>query len=223
MNSFERIDDTLHIQAESNPDCLHNSSELDGFLHAVSCAPDLIRPSVWINEIWGGAALAPKWPNMASAENFVSDVITIYNDMMAVLNHNTCKPVFLQVKVGSSPLLIAEYWCLGFQRGLNLVGPTADTLADHTDLIAPIMLFSSEELEPKRQHLSLDDRSKYQSLLPLCVLEIRKLLCASNTAHLTQQNAYVEPFVYPITKTGISEKCICGSGRKYQTCCGANY
>jgi len=222
MNLFDRIDNILHEQSIDNHYCILNISELDGFFHALACSPDLIRPSTWLPGIWGGAEHSPHWPDMKSAQSFMNDILTHYNDVMSTLNNDECEPIFLQTEENNTAQVIAEDWCLGFQRGMKYLGDSADKLADNLDLIAPIMLFSSDELADKLNQLGPEEIEQYQNMIPLCVLEIRKLLGATNVARITPDATVSEPFVNPGTKTRRNDLCVCGSGKKYKKCCGAN-
>ena len=222
MNLFDRIDTILQDQSVDNKFCILNISELDGFFHALACSPDIIRPSTWLHGIWGGAEHTPQWPDMHSAQTFMNDVITHYNDVISILNTDACEPVFLKIEDDNTVHIITEDWCLGFQRGMKYLGDSAGKLADNLDLIAPIMLFSKDELAAKLKQLSPAEIEKYQNMIPLCVLEIRKLLGASNTAHITPEKTAPEPYVNTHTKTKINDLCACCSGKKYNKCCGAN-
>lgn len=222
MNLFDRIDNILHEQSIDNHYCILNISELDGFFHALACSPELVRPSTWLHGIWGGAEHTPQWPDMRSAQAFMNEVITHYNDVMSILNTGECEPVFLQTEENNTVRVIAEDWCLGFQRGMKYLGDSADKLADHLDLIAPIMLFSSDELTAKLNQLSQAETEKYQNMIPLCVLEIRKLLGVSGTARITPEKTMTEAYVNIQKKTGRNDLCACGSGKKHKQCCGVN-
>lgn len=222
MNLFDRIDNVLQTQSTNNPHCILNISELDGFFHALACSPEVIRPSVWLHEIWGGAEHTPQWPDLRSAQSFMNDVITHYNDVMSILNTDECEPVLLQIEQDNKIKTIAEDWCLGYQRGMKFLGDYAEKLADNLDLIAPIMLFSSEELAAKLKQLSAAEIEKYQNMIPACVLEIRKLLGATSTARITADTKPARPAANKQRKPGRNDVCSCGSGKKYLKCCGAH-
>ena len=222
MNLFDRIDNILHEQSTNNPYCILNISELDGFFHALACSPELIRPSVWLHGIWGGTEHTPQWPDMQTAQSVMHDIIAHYNDVMSILNNDECEPIFLNIEEHNTSQVITEDWCLGFQRGMKYLGDSADKLADNLDLIAPIMLFSSDELADKLNQLSHAEIEQYQNMIPLCVLEIRKLLGATNITRITPDTTVTEPYVNPGKKAGRNDLCACGSGKKYKKCCGAN-
>ena len=222
MSLFNRIDKALESHGQGKDTFILNISELDGFFHALACSPDLIRPSVWVHSIWGGIEHAPKWPNMKSAQAFMNDVITHYNDIMATLGNNKCEPVFLEIQRDNTVHIIVEDWCFGFQRGLTLLSDHADILTDNFDLLTPVLLFSSNELAPRLDELSQTEIQQYQNRIPECVLGIRKLLSATSTALITPDNMLTETVENTPSTTGRNDLCSCGSRKKYKACCGAN-
>lgn len=145
MNLYNRINRVLDTYAEDSEISIINSSELDGFFHAIGCAPEVIPPSTWMSAIWGGEDQAPEWPDMTTAQDFMNDIMLHYNRVMGSLAQETCTPLFLEEIKENCTEFIPQDWCLGFQRGLGLIGDAADILAEHLELITPVMVFSSEE------------------------------------------------------------------------------
>ena len=84
------------------------------------------------------------------------------------------------------------------------------------------MLFSSDELAPKLTQLPAAEIERYRDMIPLCVLEIRKLLGANFTARITTKAAPANQYAYNQEKSGKTDLCSCGSGKQYKKCCGLN-
>jgi uncharacterized protein len=222
MNLYDRINNVLLEYANDEDAAILDASELDGYFFAIGCAPQIIPPSKWIPMIWGGELHAPEWPDMTTAQSFIADVMHHYNDVMQQLNRNECSPLFNVYEEAGRDILIAEEWCEGFRRGIVLIGNATDKLADDLDLIAPIMLFSSEELDEKRDQLSDKEIEEYMNMIPGCVIAIRHLLGAPAAPQVRTGRSYVEPFTHTAPRPGRNELCPCDSGKKYKKCCGAN-
>lgn len=222
MTLYDRIDAVLKSQAPNNDISIVNVSELDGFFHALACSADLIPASVWMDAIWGSEDAVPKWHDMQTAQAFLNDVTQHYNMVMETLNHNDCMPLFLEADTDTGSDLIPDDWCIGFQRGISLIGEDTEKLADHLELIVPIMLFSSDELEARRDDLSEDEVNAFIDMIPGCVLAIQHLMGASLADRMGPDKTYVEPFTHDKANTKRNDPCPCGSGKKYEQCCGAN-
>src|SRR3954447_2405982 len=52
---YDRLADALN---RFHGECAMNLEQLDGFFAALICGPDLIRPSEYLPEIWGGSEMA---------------------------------------------------------------------------------------------------------------------------------------------------------------------
>lgn len=222
MDLYDRINKVLLEYSNDEDLAALDASELDGYFFAIGCAPELIPPSTWMPMIWGGEDYAPEWPDMKTAQSFIADVMQHYNEVMQQLNRDVCGPLFNVHEVNGKQYYVADEWCYGFRRGMMLMGNAADKLADDLDLIAPIMLFSSEELYEKRDQLSDIEIEEYQNMIPGCVVAIRHFLGASDAPLVRTGKSFVEPFTHATVKPGRNDLCPCGSGKKYKKCCGAN-
>jgi uncharacterized protein len=222
MDIYERINNVLLEYSTEEDTAVLDASELDGYFFAIGCAPKIIPPSKWMPMIWGGEEYSPEWPDMKTAQSFIGDVMQHYNDVMQQLNRDECNPLFNVYEEDGKEILNADEWCYGFRRGIHLMGKAADKLADDLDLIAPIMLFSNDELDEKRDQLSEKEIEEFQSMIPACVIGIRQLLGAPFAPQVKTGKSYVEPFTHTTDKPGRNELCPCGSGKKYKKCCGAN-
>ena len=223
MNLYDRINNVLLEYGNDEDTAILDASELDGYFFAIGCAPQLIPPSQWMPMIWGGEHYAPEWPDMKTAQEFIADVMQHYNDVMQQLNHNQCNPLFNVNEFENKDVIVVDEWCYGFQRGIGMMDNTAaDKLADNLDMIAPIMLFSSDELDEKRDQLSEKEIEEFQNMIPECVIAIRNLLGAPLASPVKTGKSYVAPFAHATQKPGRNDLCPCGSGRKYKKCCGAN-
>jgi uncharacterized protein len=101
-------------------DSILNVSELDGYLVAIACAPEIISPSIWIPEVWGGVGLAPIWESESDIQQFDQAVFSLYDRVKIDLNDGNYEPAYLENTKNVKALPIVESWCEGFIRGLGL-------------------------------------------------------------------------------------------------------
>ena len=60
-------------------------SELDGFLTAIVSGPNMIQPSQWLPELWGGSAHGPGWKNEAETQRCFSLVMQHMNSIVSIM------------------------------------------------------------------------------------------------------------------------------------------
>ncbi len=198
-NMFQVIGDYLLLYGSD--EAIWCGSELDGFVAAVACAPKTIMPTTWIPLIWGGEKHAPNWEDEQELSRFSSALFVYYNIVKQDFQARSYEPVF-QESDGPEDLLVAEEWCNGFLRGIDLWEElSADNMAQLERCLHPIHHFSTREgtstLESKTTAQMLELQAGIQSRL----------------------EALYQHLFKPV-KVGRNDPCSCGSGKKYKKCCG---
>ena len=123
-----------------------NVSELDGLFAALACAPEMILPSRWMPEIWGGEAHTPEWDSMDEAQTLLSAVSLIHNQVNQDLGSGVYEPIFLERTLDDRTHLIVDDWCEGFLRGLRLwPALSGEDMTVLEECLMPIRLFATEE------------------------------------------------------------------------------
>ena len=213
-------------------DSIVSVSELDGFLTAIVSGPDMIMPSEWLPEIWGGAEQMPNWESQEEVTRFMQIVMGIMNDNAEVL---TEQPEDFQALVlvdmqEDEPVDVVSLWCSGYMRGVAMSGQSwMDLPEDLQAHLSCIALFGSEEGEEILGDFAADDiDSLKQEIEPAARalhahwLVQRAHLSPGTSAPSQGPKAQILPFVRPQPKVGPNEPCPCGSGKKYKKCCGAH-
>lgn len=164
---LERLDKYLNSE-ESPPNsmCL---SDLDGFLTALLCSPELIMPTVWLSIVWGSDE-----PNSKNFDEHVwatQGIIERYNEIAQALNSDPSyiEPIFWQAPEGHA---IAMDWCEGFGQAVQLQLKNWDELITTPE--------GSKWIYPIRAHLYDEDGSSLSGVdekdldrvLDECVQEI---------------------------------------------------
>ena len=190
-----------------------NISELHGFLAALGCAPEMIPPSLWMPEIWGGVAHMPNWEDMEEAQAFFSAVILTYDQVNEDLREGVFTPRFLTRTLDDGTHLIVDDWCEGFLRSLRLwPALSGDDITMLAEYLTPIRLFAAEEDQEILSNMDRDEIEDWQQQIGPAV----NRLYGHFAKHASQPG---RPFVRETPKVGRNDPCPCGSGKKYKRCC----
>ena len=91
-----------------------NLEQLDGFLAALICGPELVPPSKYLPKIWGDQTV---FEDTSSAQEFLSLIMRHWNAIADTLNSgDVYLPLLLEDENGSTP---ANDWANGFLRGME--------------------------------------------------------------------------------------------------------
>lgn len=214
------IDDML--EKYGHDDSVLDVSELDGFLTAVVSGPDMIPPSVWMPAIWGGEEHSPEWDSEAEFKRFLTLIMGHLNAIVDMLMSNDADAFEAIFKVNArseEDIVIAEEWCFGYMRGVDLGNwPKMTGEAQHA--LELIELHGREEHFDKLEALSLKEHQAQVARIEQGAKIIHGYWLAKRE-HL-RPKAPVRPLQRPIVsgpKVGRNDPCPCGSGKKYKQCC----
>ncbi len=199
--------------------------EMDGFFVALNCAPELIPPSVYLNEVWGDAE-AP-FDGKDELEEFFNLAMRHWNSISRRLDSED--PVFiphLEVKEGEE-IPRGNRWAQGFLRGVELSGTGWDEIFTSEDedrfaMLLPVLaLVHENDADPQLRTWATppDDERRKEVLAALCVatravydyFRPHRNREARRTASMPRRAG---------RKIGRNDRCYCGSGKKYKRCCG---
>lgn len=205
-----------YLSYYSNDSSILGVSELDGFFAALACAPQMIAPSQWMPEIWGGQSEMPEWESEDEFRVVVSALMDYYNQVMQYFHDGNFKPLFLEGKnADGSESLIVEDWCEGFARGLSAWGEMSPLQMDKLlSLIEPIRLFITAEGYAALKTMSDEEVLQKKHRITHNVRRIYK----SFSRPIPQKQSAREPVIAP-QKAGRNDPCPCGSGKKFKKCC----
>ncbi|HQQ63969.1 MAG TPA: UPF0149 family protein [Pseudomonadales bacterium] len=175
-NVLARLDKALLEYSNDEAESVLGVSELDGFLHAMLCAPRPVPAERWLPAIWGGVEFEPPWPDEQMAKTFVKDALALHRSVENALNHNECSPVYLEEDVDGKTRIVVDEWCEGFYLGMLQWGKAADDVPP--ELLEPILFFvvdldDAEERYAQRAEMSAEEISDIQNCIPQCVFDIR--------------------------------------------------
>jgi len=203
-----------------------NLEQLDGFLTALICGPEIVRPSEYLPGICGN--------DMVLEDSFAAQPI-LREVLALVARHKNAICSTLQSGEVFTPLLLpdenSEYpgndWANGFMRGMSFC--EADWIAlldddDHGGSIVPIFALAHEhdpdpEMRPYQEPISAERRENLIIGVAAGVIHIYKYFqrpSPRDISLVSESSTYRRA----LPKIGRNEHCPCGSGKKFKHCCG---
>ena len=204
------------LSMNDHDDAILCVSELDGFLTAIVSGPDMIQPSQWLPELWGGSPHGPRWKNEAQTQRCFSLVIQHMNSIVTALMENPRHyvPLFNSNAQSDELVLIAEEWCFGYMRGFDL-GSWPDLPEQLDTWLYAIALHGREENFDVLESLTKEEHQQTVMQIGSAVLKLHQHFLAQRTPSPSDRPAIVRTG----PKVGRNDPCPCGSGKKFKQCC----
>jgi uncharacterized protein len=203
-----------------------NLEQLDGFLSALICCPDLVPPSEYLPKIWGGnIVLEDEFSAQPILKDFLSLVMRHWNAIVDTLNSGEVYlPLLLDDENG---ITHANDWANGFLRGMELRKEHwADLIDDeeHGGSLVAIFALAHEHdpdpaLRPYKEPVSTELR---ETLIVGAAAGMNKIYHYFEAQRLlgTDLLGNMSTFRRTMPKIWRNEPCPCGSGKKFKQCCG---
>jgi len=197
---------------------------LDGFLTAIVTAPVMLDSSVWLTRVWGGSERdEPKFDSVAQVERITGLIMRHFGSLVVCLQQDpdACEPIFDSAVYPDSEqeYIDAEMWAYGFMQGVELQRQDWQAVFDDTnaaEMLRPIYLLGTEDVTPAEEALIETPllREELAAQIPASIAGLYRFWASV-------RRTVTDPAVRrEMPKVGRSEKCPCGSGRKYKKCCG---
>jgi uncharacterized protein len=203
-----------------------NLEQLDGFLAALICCPDLVPPSEYLPEIWGGdIVLEEGFATQPTLKDFLSLIMRHWNTIVDTLQSGELyMPPLLKDENG---ITHANDWANGFLRGMGLRKEQWAELLDdeeHGGSLVPIFALAHENgtdpaMRPYKEPVSEELREK---LIVGAAAGMNRIYHYFEAQRLlgTESLSNMTTFRRSMPKIGRNEPCPCGSGKKFKHCCG---
>jgi uncharacterized protein len=225
-------------QPQRPPDTL-TYHELQGFLFAIATSPELIRPSEWMPEVFGGGEA--QYADLEEAQTILTAVTALYNEVNAsVRSGEPALPADCRFRRDVLANLAQDApvsgWSRGFLRGYQWLEEDWDgCVPDEHDrdfglMLMTLTFFASEPLarsyvkELGQQDLT-ETASLFRKAFPNTLAEfarIARLIQQALLRHASRSAPMAPPPETTGRKVGRNDPCPCGSGKKYKKCCGAS-
>jgi len=208
---------------EDNPgkDCgIFELSMLDGFFTAMVSGPQMVPPSQWLPAIWGDYEQI--WDSEDQFRRIMTLLMRHMNSIAGMLMDvpDDFEPVFLSREVKGREYLLVDEWCEGYLRGVSLSSELWNKGGqDIRDMLMPIALFGSAEMDKERDKLTQEDiETKQRAIAP----KVRSMHAFwLSRREKTGRIIIDESDAKVAAKVGRNEPCPCGSGKKFKRCCGS--
>jgi len=193
-------------------------SMLDGFLTAIVSSPEVVSPSLWMSAMWGD--FDPVWGSESEMKTILPMLLRHMNSIAGMLLERTqeFEPIFRERLLGDRRYLVVDEWCNGYMRGVSVTASDWNKGGQEIrDLLAPIALFSSPDLDEELMKLSEPEIERHQQAVTPAVREIYRFWKSRRTGKGISTHTVSTGAV----KVGRNEPCPCGSGKKFKRCCGS--
>jgi uncharacterized protein len=94
--------------------------ELQGFITALVCGPEVVMPSEWMSMVWNGEA--PEWQSVDELRDLLGGMMRLWNTVARTVNaREGYAPILMTAanELGEEETVV-EGWCRGFLRGVDM-------------------------------------------------------------------------------------------------------
>ena len=197
-----------------------NLERLDGFLAALICGPNLVRPSEYLPRILGEDFV---FEDTSVLQEFLSLIMRHWNMIVDTLNSGEIYlPLLLEDENGISH---ANDWAIGFLHGMGYRKEDWAVLLDDEEnggSLIPIFALANEHnpdpsLRPYNESIGMELR---EQLIAGAAAGMNRIYRYFKTQRLIETDSNPTTFRRTTPKIGRNDPCPCGSGKKFKQCCG---
>jgi uncharacterized protein len=199
-----------------------NLEELDGFFSALIAGPEVVMPSEYNREVFGGdLSEAVEFASLDEAREILNLMMRHWNTIASKLNKGEIHvPMIFENEKGE---LRGNDWARGFMRGMQMRHEGwAELVNDERyggSLIPMMALYHEHDQDPEMrpEPITPDKREQVIALMAAGLMNaygyFRKGRESNFAVHAPESRQGT-------LKVGRNDPCPCGSGRKYKKCCG---
>jgi uncharacterized protein len=198
-----------------------NLERLDGFLAALICGPNLVRPSEYLPRILGEEFV---FEDTSVLQEFLSLIMRHWNTIVDTLNSGEIYlPLLLEDENGMSH---ANDWAVGFLHGMGFGKEDWAVLLndeENAGSLIPIFALANEHnpdpsLRPYTEAIGMELREKFIASAAVGLLDIYQYFEAQRRLGFRSPDN-LTTFRRTTPKVGRNDPCPCGSGKKFKHCC----
>jgi len=200
-----------------------NIEEMDGFFAALIAGPEVVMPSEYSPEVFGGeVSEVCEFATAEQAEEIFGLMIRHWNLIAGTLfNREVYVPLVLEDENGEAR---GNDWARGFMRGMDMRHDGWATLVNDDEnggcLIPVMMLYHENDEDPGLRPKPIAPEKREDLILHMGV----GLVGAYR--YFRRRETHKQKTVTPrpgrtTSKARSNDPCPCGSGKKYKKCCGA--
>jgi uncharacterized protein len=197
-----------------------NLEELDGFFAALIAGPELVMPSEYNREVFGGEmSEVMQFSGLDEAQEILNLMMRHWNKIASTLHKGEIHvPLIFEDEKGE---LHGNDWARGFMRGMHMRHDDwAELINDEKyggSLIPVMMLYHEHDEDPETRSDPITP-DKREQVMAAGLMNAYEYFRKEREGDLgvdapePRRNA---------SKVGRNEPCPCGSGKKYKKCCGS--
>jgi uncharacterized protein len=199
-----------------------NVEQLDGFFAALIVGPEIVMPSEYYPEVFGGEMSdACEFTSLDQANEILGLMMRHWNDIAGTLfKGEVWVPILLEDEDGTAH---GNNWAHGFMRGTLMRHDGWVELVNDEEqggcMVPIFMLHYEHDEDPKMrpEPMSPEKREEVIAHMAAGLVQAYRYFRVQRqggaSAHKTEgrRNA---------SKVGRNDPCPCGSGKKYKKCCG---
>jgi len=199
-----------------------NIEELDGFFAALIAGPEVVLPSEYLPEVFGGEMSETcQFAGIDEANDILGLLMRHWNTIAARLYKDD---VYLPILLEDEDLICwGNDWARGFMRGVDMRrGGWAELLNDEEQcgwLVPVLILYHEHDEDPEMRPGPIDQEKREAIIVQMAA----GLVKAYQYFRARRQEVSSADSVEPrrsASKVGRNDPCPCGSGKKYKRCCG---
>lgn len=200
-----------------------NVETLDGFFAALIAGPEIVVPSEYYPEVFGGEMSDTcEFASLDEANEILGLMMRHWNTIAGTLNKDEVYgPILLQDENGVAH---GNDWANGFMRGMHMRHAGWAELVNDEEhggcLIPMMMLYHEHDEDPEMRPKPINPEQREDVIAHMAA----GLLGAYRYFRAQRQ---VKPGIHRsepgrnALKIGRNDPCPCGSGKKYKKCCGS--
>lgn len=200
-----------------------NVEELDGFFAALIAGPEVVMPSEYNREVFGGEMSDTcEFSNLDEAKEILGLLTRHWNAIAGtLLKGEVYLPLLLKDENG---IAHANDWARGFMRGMNMRHDSWTELVndeEHGGCLVPMfMLYHEHDEDPKMRPKPITPEQREKAILHMAAGVVGAYRFFREQRQADAGADFPEPRS-STSKVGRNELCPCGSEKKYKKCCGS--
>ena len=198
-----------------------NIEEIDGFFSALIAGPEVVLPSEYLPEVFGGEMTDTcEFAGPDEANDILGLMMRHWNTIVVALHkEDVYLPILFEDENG---VCLGNNWARGFIRGVDMRKESwAELMTDekHAGLMIPVLsLYHEHDENPEMRPGPIGPETREQIIMGM----VAGIVGAYRYFRLHRQRAaggYTSESRSNAPKIGRNDPCPCGSGKKYKRCC----
>ena len=199
-----------------------NIEEVDGFFSALIAGPEVVMPSEYLPEVFGGEVSdICEFAGLDEANDILGLMMRHWNTIAAALHkEDVYLPILLEDETG---VCLGNNWARGFIRGVAMRKESwAELMTDeeHAGWMIPVLsLYHEHDENPETRPGPIGPERREQIIVGMAA-GIVGAYRYFRPHRPRAAGGYASEPRSDTPKIGRNDPCPCGSGKKYKRCCG---